>query len=138
MALFGHAVISKLSLPLSVKRKLDVDSAKGCFWRRVQPLAATHSANFSRFFTAPLRALSPTGLLLPLLPPKNTKFRASGSIRIKASQVLQLSRSIRPDAYGFDTNYAGKPRYNAIFDRPLLAQSGRCGCLISHARASST
>ena len=32
-ALFGHAAISELSQLSGVKRKLDFESAKGCFWR---------------------------------------------------------------------------------------------------------
>jgi hypothetical protein len=34
-ALFGHAAISKLSQLSGVKRKLDLDPAKGRFWRIV-------------------------------------------------------------------------------------------------------
>jgi len=33
LALFGHAAISKLSLLSGVERKLDLDPAKGNFWR---------------------------------------------------------------------------------------------------------
>jgi hypothetical protein len=32
-ALFGHAAISELSLLSGVKRKLDLEPAKGSFWR---------------------------------------------------------------------------------------------------------
>ena len=34
MALFRHAAISELSLLSGVKRKLDLESAKGSFWRK--------------------------------------------------------------------------------------------------------
>jgi hypothetical protein len=34
-ALFGHAAIFKLSRPSGVKRKLDLDPARGRFWRKV-------------------------------------------------------------------------------------------------------
>jgi hypothetical protein len=33
-ALFGHAAISELSQLSGVKRELDFESAKGCFWRK--------------------------------------------------------------------------------------------------------
>jgi hypothetical protein len=33
-ALFGHAAISELSLRSGVKRKLDLEPAKGGFWRK--------------------------------------------------------------------------------------------------------
>jgi hypothetical protein len=33
LALFGHAAISELSLLSGVKRKLDLEPAKGSFWR---------------------------------------------------------------------------------------------------------
>ena len=33
MALFGHAAISELSLLSGVKRRLDLEPAKGSFWR---------------------------------------------------------------------------------------------------------
>jgi hypothetical protein len=33
VALFGHAAISELSLLSGVKRKLDLEPAKGSFWR---------------------------------------------------------------------------------------------------------
>jgi hypothetical protein len=34
LALFGHAAISELSLLSGVKRKLDLEPAKGSFWRK--------------------------------------------------------------------------------------------------------
>jgi hypothetical protein len=34
LALFGHAAISELSLRSGVKRKLDLEPAKGSFWRK--------------------------------------------------------------------------------------------------------
>ncbi len=47
LALFGHAPISELRPLSGGKRKLDFETPKGRFWRRVQLIAATHSANFS-------------------------------------------------------------------------------------------
>jgi hypothetical protein len=34
MALFGHALIPELSLLSGVKRKVDLEPAKGSFWRK--------------------------------------------------------------------------------------------------------
>jgi hypothetical protein len=36
LALFGHAAISELSLLSGVKRKLDLEPAKGSFWRKAE------------------------------------------------------------------------------------------------------
>ena len=44
MALFGHAAMSELSLLSGVKRKFDLEFAKGSFWRKaaVRVFGADH------------------------------------------------------------------------------------------------
>jgi hypothetical protein len=34
VALFGHAAMSKSSQLSGIKRKLDLDPARGCYWRK--------------------------------------------------------------------------------------------------------
>jgi hypothetical protein len=46
MALFGHAAISELSLLSGVKRKLDLESAKGSFWRKAVVLLSNFWCDF--------------------------------------------------------------------------------------------
>jgi hypothetical protein len=47
LALFGHAAMSELSLLSGGKAEVGFRAFQGQLLRRVQPIAATHSANFS-------------------------------------------------------------------------------------------
>jgi hypothetical protein len=42
LALFGHAAISELSLLSEVKQKLDLEPAKGSFWREAVVRCKAH------------------------------------------------------------------------------------------------